>query len=152
MPLIVLSYFWASVHIGYRFGMNAKVAPDMIQVCQQATGKLEEWVRDPAGPNWSGTLSIGLGLVGTLLLMSLKLRFPTFPLHPMAFPLAFSWSIDALLPAIVVTWALKAVLLRYGGLRAHLQALPFFLGLIVGDACLNLISTVLTHILRSLGR
>jgi hypothetical protein len=151
IPLIVICYFWASVHVGYRFGMDAKVYPDMIEVCRQASDKLDEWVRNPAGPNWSGTMSIGLGMVGTLLLMILKLRFPTFPLHPMAFPLAFSWSVDALLPAITVTWAIKALLLRYGGLRAHRSALPFFLGLIVGEACIGLVSTVLTHILRSLG-
>jgi hypothetical protein len=38
-----------------------------------------------------------------------------------------------------------ALLLRYGGLRAHQRALPFFLGLIVGDACISLVGTVLSH-------
>ena len=152
IPLIMLSYFWASVHIGYRFGMGAKIPPDMLFVCRQASDKLDGWLRSPGVPNWSGTASIGIGAVIAVALMNLKLRFPMFPLHPMAFPLAFSWSIDAILPAIVITWTVKAALLRYGGLRAHQRALPFFLGLIVGNATTELLWTTISHTLRSLGR
>jgi len=152
IPLVMLSYFWASVHIGYRFGMGAKIPPDMLFVCRQGSDKLDGWLRNPGGPNWSGTASIGIGAVIAVGLMNLKLRFPMFPLHPMAFPLAFSWSIDAILPAIVITWTVKAALLRYGGLRAHQRALPFFLGLIVGNATTELCWTAISHTLRSLGR
>ncbi len=152
IPLVMLSYFWASTHVGYRFGMGAKIPADMLFVCRQGSDKLDSWLRNPGGPNWSGTASIGIGAVIAVALMNLKLRFPMFPLHPMAFPLAFSWSIDAILPAIVITWTVKASLLRYGGLRAHQRALPLFLGLIVGDATTALCWTAISHTLRSLGR
>jgi len=150
-PLIMLSYFWASVHIGYRFGLNAKVYPDIIFVCRQGSDKLDSWLRTPGLPNWSGTASIGIGTAITVLLMHLKLRFPLFPLHPMAFPLAFSWSVDALLPAVTIGWLVKGLLLRYGGLRAHQKALPLFVGLIVGDATISLVWTTISHVTRSLG-
>jgi energy-converting hydrogenase Eha subunit A len=150
VPLVMLSYFWASVHIGYKFGLEAKAPADLLAICNDMLGKLDAWLRDPSGPNYGGTISIGIGALIALALMALKLRLPMFPLHPMAFPLAFSWTIDALLPAIIIAWAVKAVLLRYGGLRAHQRALPFFLGLIVGDASISLIGTVLSHAL--LGR
>jgi len=145
VPLIMLSYFWASVHIGYRFGIGAKSPADLLAIADGASSKLAVWLRDPTGPNWSGTLSIGIGAAIALVLMSLKLQQPMFPLHPLAFPLAFSWSIDALLPAITITWVIKAMLLRYGGLRAHQRALPLFLGLIVGDACMSLVGVVVSH-------
>ncbi len=90
-------------------------------------------------------MGIGIGAAITLALMSLKLRLPAFPLHPMAFPLAFSWTIDAMLPAITLTWIVKALLLHYGGLRADQRALPLFLGLIVGAASAGLVGTVLSH-------
>ncbi len=96
-------------------------------------------------------MSIGIGAVIALALMNLKLRLPAFPLHPMAFPLAFSWTVDAILPAIAITWVVKAVLLRYGGLKAHRTALPLFLGFIVGDATVNLFWTIISHTMRSLG-
>jgi len=37
-----------------------------------------------------------------------------------------------LIPVVFVTWLIKALLMHYGGLRLHRQALPFFLGLLVG--------------------
>jgi len=150
VPLTMLCYFWASVHIGYQFGVAAKSPTNLLAICSDMTTKLDTWLRNPGAPNWSGTIGIGAGIVVALLLMNLKLRVPVFPLHPMAFPLAFSWAIDALLPAIILTCVIKALLLRYGGLRAHQRALPFFLGLIVGDACISLAGTVLSHAL--LGR
>jgi hypothetical protein len=144
----MVCYFWASVHIGYRFGLGAKAPADLLAICNGITDKLDGWLRSPTGPNWSGTMAIGIGAAMAAVLMSLKLRFPMLSLHPMAFPLAFSWTIDALLPAITLTWVIKALLLRYGGLRAHQRALPFFLGLIVGTATVGLFETVLTHALR----
>jgi hypothetical protein len=69
------------------------------------------------------------------------------PLHPLAFPLAFSWTIDSMLPAIFITWVFKVLLLRYGGLRAHRRALPFFLALLAGTACISLLRTLLLRFL-----
>ncbi|MCJ7751379.1 MAG: hypothetical protein MUQ65_09845, partial [Armatimonadetes bacterium] len=139
VPLIMVCYFWASLHIGYQSGLEAKAPADLLAICNDMLNKLDNWLRNPTGPNSGGVISIGIGAAIALALMALKLRIPLFPLHPMAFPLAFSWTIDALLPAIFIAWAVKAMLLRYGGLRAHQRALPFFLGLIVGDACIGLI-------------
>jgi hypothetical protein len=141
IPFIMLTYFWANLHVGYHFGLGAKADSDMTFVCRQGADKLDEWLRTPGGPNWSGVESIGIGFVITALLMYIKLRAPLWPLHPLAFPLAFSWTIDSMLPAIVITWTFKVLLLRYGGLRAHRRALPFFLALLAGTACVSLLAT-----------
>jgi hypothetical protein len=89
-----------------------------------------------------------VGFGGTILLMALKLRFAAWPLHPVAFPLAFGYPIDVMLPAIIAAFVIKLLLLRYGGLRAHRRALPFFLGLLVGSATVGLFQAIL---FRSLG-
>jgi hypothetical protein len=54
---------------------------------------------------------------------------------------------DAYLPAIFITWLIKAAIMRYGGLRLHRLALPFFLGLIVGSAAVALLRTITASIL-----
>jgi hypothetical protein len=33
----------------------------------------------------------------------------------------------------LIAWAAKTAILRYGGVRIYRQAVPFFLGLILGD-------------------
>ena len=32
-----------------------------------------------------------------------------------------------------IAWAIKGLIIRYGGTRLYREALPFFLGLILGD-------------------
>jgi len=93
---------------------------------------MDESVRYPSGMDTSVSLSMLVGLVVTVVLMWLKLRFTAWPLHPVAFPIAIA--VEALIPVIFVTWLVKAILMRYGGLRLHRTALPFFLGLLVGGA------------------
>jgi hypothetical protein len=92
--------------------------------------------------------AIGIGFAAVLLLMYARLRLPFWPLHPLAFPLAFSWAIDEMLPAVALTWVFKVLLLRYGGLRAHRRALPFFLGLLVGTAITALLNVFLVIMQR----
>lgn len=85
----------------------------------------------------------------TLLLYDLKLRFIWWPLHPVAFPIAMSNTIAGITPALFLTWLIKSLLLRYGGLRAHRTALPLFLGLLAGDATVSLLREV---VFAALGR
>ena len=91
----------------------------------------------------SGEAAVSIGFAVTVLLMAVKLRFPMWPLHPIAFPLAFNWTIDYMMPGIIAAWLIKVILLRYGGLRAHRRALPFFLGLIVGSGTMSFIQAVI---------
>jgi hypothetical protein len=134
-PLAILSYFWASLHVGYRQGMGTgQTAAVMLWVPRWFAEDLAEQLRSPFGYNASKSLAMGFGLVVMAVLMALKLNLPWWPLHPVAYPIALSASIQSMTPAIFGTWLVKAVLLRYGGLRAHRAALPFFLGLLVGHA------------------
>jgi len=139
IPLIVLIYFWAHLHFGYRYGLEVGSNLALVQMPSNVAEELDVWLRNPTDTNWSGAQAIGVGAVITAVLMAVKLRFPTWPLHPVAFPLAWSWPIDAMTPAIFATWIAKLILLRYGGLRAHRTALPLFLGFIAGDALNGLI-------------
>ena len=147
VPLTMVCYFWASLHIGYDLGLGtSKASRSMIYVPQETSQKLDAWLRTPGGPNWDGVEAIGAGFGVSLALMSLKLRFPAWPLHPVAFPLAFCFPIDAMLPAIILSWLVKTMLLRYGGLRAHRRAMPFFLGLLAGSATMSLIQTLVYRV------
>jgi len=142
-PLAVVCYFWASVHVGYRMGLGTgKTAQWMLSVPRWLTEDLATNLRHQAGPHLPGSMAMGTGFVVTLVLMFLKLSFSWWPLHPVAFPIALSSTIQSMTPVILGTWLFKALLLRYGGLRAHRAALPFFLGLLAGDATLHTIRLV----------
>ncbi|MHC5033427.1 MAG: DUF6785 family protein, partial [Planctomycetota bacterium] len=103
--LAMVAYFWASIHVGYGLGLGtAKISRSTIFVARDTSQKLDSWLRAPAGPNWSGVEAIGVGFGGTLALMALKLYCPAWPLHPVAFPLAFGYPIDVMMPAIIISF------------------------------------------------
>jgi hypothetical protein len=95
--------------------------------------RLIGWLDNPKPPEsaaWGG-MSVGAGIVA--LLSYLRTRFVGFPLSPSAYVLSVSWANELFWADLTVAWLIKASFLRYGGIRLYRQALPFFLGLILGD-------------------
>lgn len=86
----------------------------------------------PAQPFRLGAVVLG-GLFASVLL-SIRMVLPKWPFHPLGFALAGSWYMQtAVWLSIFAAWLIKVLLLRYGGHRAFIKALPFFFGLILGD-------------------
>lgn len=148
IPLMMIFYFWGNLHYGYSYGLGAKAGRALNFVPWQYTTRIAAAIREPASPDWNTGRMTAIGGAVTVSLMFLKLRLPAFPLHPMALPISYCYSTDAILPAIFAAWLVKVLLLRYGGLQAHRRALPFFLGLIVGSAAVSLLNSL---VMRSIG-
>jgi hypothetical protein len=68
-----------------------------------------------------------------LALSLLRQTFVWWPFHPIGYVLAGTPSMDYMWCPFFLGWLIKLVILRYGGIRIYRQALPFFLGLILGD-------------------
>ena len=136
VPVVaVLSYFWASLHIGYQTGMGTGQANRFhVLIGRWGTEELTTTLLNPSQSDLSGSTAMVVSFGLTTALYFLKLRFNWWPLHPVAFPIAMSNTIANIAPALFAAWLTKGLLLRYGGLKAHRNALPFFLGLIAGDA------------------
>ncbi len=147
VPATIICYFWANLHIGFHTGLaTGNTHHSNLLIPRWSTDALAAEVRDPVGPNLPGAIAMGFGFALTSLLMALKLRLHWWPLHPVAFPLAIADSILELTAAIFITWLVKSLLLRYGGLRAHRIALPFFLGLIAGESTVYFLQMVVWQV------
>ena len=85
----------------------------------------------PALPGVGGGMATGIGV--TLLLSVLRARFVGFPLNPAGYALNMSFANDFFWCDMLAAWAIKSLVLRYGGVQTYRAALPFFLGLILGD-------------------
>ncbi|MFC1526554.1 DUF6785 family protein [Candidatus Latescibacterota bacterium] len=67
-------------------------------------------------------------------LLFLRHRFIWWPLHPIGFPIANTYTIVSYgWFAIFLAWMCKATILRYGGVPIYRALLPFFLGLVLGE-------------------
>ena len=77
-------------------------------------------------------VGVGAGIMATV--GTLRLVFPSFPLHPIGLLMWNNWAIQKLWFSIFLAWMVKALILRFGGAGFYNRARYFFMGLIVGEA------------------
>jgi len=74
----------------------------------------------------------GGSIVTTLAIMSR--RFIWWPFHPLGYIVGGEWILRHLWFSIFIAWLIKWLVLKFGGLDTHRKAIPFFIGVTVGDA------------------
>lgn len=94
---------------------------------------------------------IALGAIITTTLAVLRLRYVSWPLHPVGFLLCYSYPIMFCWFSIFLGWLLKALIVKFGGSSLYRQAKPWFLGMIVGEASVAGFWLVISLLLNSRG-
>lgn len=127
-----LATFWAFLHCAYAYGTLAKFGQGL-GFSNEMYGRLNGWIQTPTPPNIYGQVAIGVGFLFCTALMILRIQIPWWPLHPIGYAISSSWSMNLVWMPLLIAWICKGVILRYGGVRLYRDALPFFLGLILGQ-------------------
>ncbi len=126
--------FWLFLDSIYRNGHESGYYhPHSLWYGLMVYGQLENWLTYPKETDSPALAFMGGGLGLTVLLMFLRTRFLWWPLHPLGYVTASSWGMGVLWCCFFVAWVIKTVILRYGGLGPYRRAVPFFLGVILGD-------------------
>ena len=87
--------------------------------------------------NMRGWIFRGIGALAEGFLMWAQHRWFWWPFHPVGFAIGVGWLTSQIWFSALVTWLLKLVILRFGGLRLFQGLKPFFLGLILGEVSVN---------------
>ena len=95
--------------------------------------QLRAWLDYPADSGLDSLPFISVGMLATFLLMFLRTNFLWWPIHPIGYAVGHSFIIDLIWTPMCVSWCLKKIVLQCGGIRAYRQAMPFFIGLLLGD-------------------
>jgi hypothetical protein len=126
--------FWANLHIYYEYGAaTAKSRPWITSVGQAPFRTLRAWMDSPRLPDSSFLGGMSLGVLMVAVLSAARQQLAGWPLHPLGYAIANTNSMDYMWMPFLIAWAIKVVVLRYGGMRLYRASLPFFLGLILGD-------------------
>ncbi|UCH36383.1 MAG: hypothetical protein JSV65_08520, partial [Armatimonadota bacterium] len=121
----------------FRYGLGAQA-----YYWQGASG---DWMMDDAralltsSERWRPGPAVGIasGFLITCALALLRSRFPSFPLHYVGFTITAGYGMHHMWFSVFLVWAIKASLLRWGGLRAYRAAFPFFAGLLIGECVMQ---------------
>lgn len=101
---------------------------------------LKAWLSNPADTDWARVQWIGVGAGIAAALAFLRGRFLGWPFHPAGFALAHAGAaMQWVWFPTLIGWALKAVILRYGGMKLYRSGIPFFLGLLLGDIVIGVL-------------
>src|SRR5262249_28756201 len=129
--------FWALLHTYFQVG--AATARIQMPLVPQVFGR-EPWERmarwtTPPGPvrDPAQTAFVFGGLAVSLFLTALRGQFLWWPFHPVGLAVSSSWAMQYMWFPLLIAWVAKLAIMRGGGLRAYRAALPFFLGLILGE-------------------
>ena len=126
-----LAGYWATLHALYTHGYSGRPAGDAFS--SQAWTRMSGWMSFPKGPDGPRTAATGIGVMIALVLGLLRTKFTWWAWHPVGYATAASWSMGKLWACVFVGWLAKMLITRYGGARAYRRALPFFVGLVMGE-------------------
>ncbi|MYB00838.1 hypothetical protein F4X90_14355 [Candidatus Poribacteria bacterium] len=125
--------FWAYLHLIYQHGA-VRTEGYIIGIGFETFERLLlPWLQQPHAPDSTGLSFTAFASLFTLGLMFLRRQFIWFPFHPAGYALGLSAGMVWVWSAVYVGWFIKAVLLKFGGLRTYRKASPFFVGVILGD-------------------
>lgn len=127
----IICAFWAMLHATYIHGYSGKPAGDAFSC--ETWNRMAGWLSAPQKPNYGATSAVGFGFFFSLLLGFLRAKFTWWVWHPVGYAISSSWSMDRLWACLFITWLIKGVITRYGGAPAYRKALPFFVGLTLGE-------------------
>lgn len=130
-----LAAWGTALHIGYHLGMGtAHVSGTQYYFGNEPYALFSSHLSDTVrGTHFDSLSAMGLGGGLTLLLQLARTQFVSFPLHPVGYALASSYTSSFLWSTALISWLFKTILLRYSGLKGYHRATPFFLGLILGE-------------------
>ncbi len=86
-------------------------------------------------------LIVGGATVGVLL--ALRGMFTWWPLHPFGLVVCATWAVQRIWFSILIGWLLKAGIMGFGGAPQYRRALPFFIGLAVGECTISVVLTLI---------
>ena len=132
-----LATFWAYLHIMYQNGATQNWPG------AEAFDRLAKWLAYSGPLDVKAIVFMGTGLVFAIFLFLMRLKFLWWPFHPAGYAVSGSWSMNNIWFCILISWVVKGLLLRQGGLKVYQKAIPFFLGLILGEFTVGSLWTII---------
>jgi len=129
----LLSSIWMTMVIAYREGGQNANSWFFVGGPQYPYDFMGRAMNNPTGPDVDSWIFAGLGAAAMSALTIIHHRFAWWPLHPMGFPLSTIMMTDFMWCSIFIAWAVKWLVLSYGGPKLYRKTRLFFLGLILGQ-------------------
>ena len=86
----------------------------------------------PAPADWNRMLFMGIGGATTAFVAALQYRFAWWPIHPVGMAIGAGETTGYAAFSIFITWIIKSLIIKLGGIQAYRRWRAFFVGIMVG--------------------
>jgi len=132
----------------YRYGSPMGGFPSPMGAGREAWSMASQWATNPQPPQPT-VISAMLGSAAIVLLLAFaRNTWFGFPLHPIGYAFASSYAMEYIWLVVLLTWFIKSMVVRYGGLKLYRRSLPFFFGIILADCVVQLVWGIITGALH----
>ncbi len=130
----VLSTFWLTLDSFYQRGSTSGFYNwwGAGGFGRETFGLLESWMLYQTEWDPVAIGAVSVGFLFSIGMMFMRLHFIWWPFHPLGYAISSSWGIHVW-SSFLISWVVKLIILRYGGLKSYRYAVPFFLGIILGE-------------------
>ena len=124
----LIASFFIYLDVSYRFGGSGWTG-------WESFNRLQRWLSYPAGTNYPAVSFIGGGMIFSIFLQLMRARLFWWPFHAVGYAVsgAADWCMNWIWASLLVSSLIKWLLLRHGGVRAYRKAVPFFIGMVLGE-------------------
>jgi len=130
----IVAGFFACLHVGYDLGWaTAKTYGAGRWMASWAWELGASWIRMVTDPATQDLPYLAFGGVFVVFLQLMRQRFLWWPFHPVGYVMAHTGASYSFWAHYIFAWTAKFLILRYGGMRLYRRALPFVVGVILGD-------------------
>ncbi len=125
--------FSIAIGVWSKYGALAKTDVWRSYGGRQAFISLQGYLLNPPGMDIGGIKGIIGGICAVAFLMFMRLRYAWWPFHAVGYAMANTSPAGNAWMPFFIAWLIKSILIKMGGMRLYKRAMPFFLGVIVGD-------------------
>ncbi len=126
--------FLACLKVWYTYGAGtAKTEPWRTHMGRAPFDIVTNYIRNPSRFDPAGIMAMLFGSAMVFFLSFMRSKFIWFPFHPAGYVLANTNTMYWLWCPFLIAWLCKVIITKYAGIKGYRAALPFFLGLILGD-------------------
>jgi hypothetical protein len=145
---IIMSYLNA-LRLYYINGADTpRINPWRVDMGKIPYNMLHNWLNYPQPPDYTGLVYVFGGAAMVSFLTFMSTRYIWWILHPVGYAYASTGGNMFLLwSGMLVCSITKLIILRFGGVKRYRQALPFFIGLLLGDYTIASIWSIIGTIL-----
>ena len=136
--------FWQILDSGYKHGGLI-----LGWAAWEPFNRLQNWLSHATPPDIAGMGFFAYGLLFGIFLMFMRTRFLWWPLHPAGYAVSSTYGMRDCWSMFFLVWLVKRILLKYGGLKMHRKAYPFFFGMILGEYVVGGFWTIIGVLLKT---